>query len=170
MHLILIRHAEAGDRDPATYPDDDLRALTPGGASKMSAVARAMKAMGIRFDYLVTSPLLRARETAAILGDVYGLAEAAQVSDALGPACTPLAVTRLLSKFPPDARVALVGHEPAFSAVAAAMISTSGDTQLELKKGGSIGIRFDSAAQLGKGTLEFHLRAGQLKRVLKAES
>lgn len=163
MDIILIRHAEAGDRDPATCPDDDLRAVTPDGERKMRAAARAMRAMGIRFDHLLTSPLARAAQTAAILSDTFGLNKPAQISDALGHGCTPSGLVHLLSEYPPDDRIALVGHEPALSAVAAAMISPSGDARIALKKGGCIGIGFDGTARLGTGTLQFHLKAGQLK-------
>ena len=165
MDVILIRHAEAGDRNPAIWSDDDLRAVTPGGERKMSAVTRAMKAMGIRFDHLVTSPLTRALQTAAILRDVCGLKEPAQINEALGHGCTPPGVVQLLSKYPPDATIALVGHEPALSAVAAAMIGPSGDARIALKKGGCLGIGFDGTARLGTGTLLFHLKPGQLKKL-----
>ena len=165
MDVILIRHAEAGDRDPARYPDDDLRAVTPGGERKMSAAARAMKAMGIRFDHLVTSPLARAMQTATILRDAYGLKEPAQIHEMLAHGCTPPGGVQLLSKYPADACIALVGHEPALSAVAAAMISPSGDARIALKKGGCIGIGFGGPARLGTGTLLFHLKPGQLKKL-----
>ena len=165
MDVLLIRHAEAGDRDPAAYPDDDLRAVTPGGERKMAAAAHAMKAMGIRFDHLVTSPLVRAVQTAAILCDTFGRHEPAQISDALGHDCTPLGIVQLLSRFPAGDCIALVGHEPALSAVAAAMIGPSGDARIALKKGGCIGIGFDGTARLGTGTLLFHLKPGQLKKL-----
>jgi phosphohistidine phosphatase len=165
MDVILIRHAEAGDRDPVTYPDDTLRPVSPAGERKMASVARAMKAMGIRFDHLVTSPLVRAAQTAAILRGVFERNEPAEVSDALGLECTPSGIVQLLSRYPVEDCVALVGHEPAFSVVAAAMIGPSGDARIALKKGGCVGIGFDGTALLGTGTLQFHLKPGQLKKL-----
>lgn len=165
MDVILIRHADAGDRNPAAYPDDDRRGVTAGGERKMGAAVRAMKAMGIRFDHLLTSPLTRAIQTAAIVRDTYELNEPAQVSDTLGHGCSPTGVVQLLSRFGPADTIALVGHEPALSDVAAAMISPSGDVRIALRKGGCIGIGFDGTARLGTGTLQFLLKAGQLKQV-----
>jgi len=165
MDIILIRHAEAGDRDPVTYPDDSLRPISPAGERKMASVARAMKVMGIRFDHLVTSPLVRAAQTAAILRDAFERSESAEVSEALGLDCTASGIVHLVSRYPADACIALVGHEPALSVVAAAMIGASGDARITLKKGGSIGIGFDGTARLGTGSLQFHFKPGQLKKL-----
>lgn len=164
MDVLFIRHAEAGSRDPNTWPDDDLRPLTPDGRRKQRASARGMKRLGISFDFLVTSPLLRAKQTAEIVGDVYAWKEPPQLAEVLGHGCTPAAVVKLLAKFPPQAAVALVGHEPDFSTVAAALAGRSGDARLELKKSGVIGIEFDGAADLGAGTLQYVLKPGQLRK------
>jgi phosphohistidine phosphatase len=165
MEVILIRHAEAGERDATQYPNDDLRPITTDGRRKQTAIARAMEKMGIEFGFLVTSPLVRAMQTAEVLADVFGFDETAQTSDALGHGCTPASLLKLLAKFPPDAAVALVGHEPALSKVAAALISPSGDADIRLRKSGVIGIAFDGAAEAGTGTLEYHLKPGQLRKL-----
>jgi phosphohistidine phosphatase len=156
MEVIIIRHADAGERDAKRYPDDDLRPLSDSGRRKQTAASQAMQARGIHFDHLVTSPLLRAVQTAAILAEAYGRDPPPQVSDALGHACTPAAVVRFLSGFPGASRVALVGHEPALSRVAAALVG--GHPEFELKKSGVIGIGFDGVARPGAGTLLYHLK------------
>ena len=165
MDVILIRHAEAGERDPSRWPDDSDRPITPEGRRKHLAVAKAMRRMGIEFDFLVTSPLVRARETADVTAESYGYHEPPLVDEALGPDCSAAGVTRLLAKFPPDKAVALVGHEPSFSAVAAALIGRSGDARITLKKSGIIGITFDGAAGVGRGALSYVLKPGHMKRV-----
>ncbi|MFI5207400.1 MAG: SixA phosphatase family protein [Gemmatimonadales bacterium] len=165
MDVILIRHAEAGERDAAQYPDDDKRPISPEGRKKQTTIARAMKRMGIEFDYLVTSPLDRAVQTAEVLAEVFGFKEAPTVSEALGHTCTPRNVLKLLAKFPPHETVALVGHEPAFSQVAAALVSPDGDLHIELKKSGVIGIGFPGAPELGKGTLLYLLKPGHLRKL-----
>ena len=71
MEIILIRHAKAESRDANTWPDDDVRPLTAEGRAEQRAATRAMKKMGIKFDFLVTSPLLRARETTDIVAKGY---------------------------------------------------------------------------------------------------
>jgi len=167
MDVILIRHAEAGERDPNSWPDDAQRPVTPDGRRKQVAAAQAMQKLGFEFDFLVTSPLVRARQTAEIIAEVYGWKEPPLSDDVLGSGCTPAAIVKLLAKFPPGSSVALVGHEPAFSKVAAALIGRSGDAQLRLKKSGVIGVAFDGPAELGRGLLEFLWRPGQLRKAGK---
>jgi len=167
MDVILVRHAEAGTRDPNTWPNDDERPLTADGRKKQTAAARAMKQMEIGFDFLVTSPLVRARQTAEILAAAYGWREEPQLADALGPACTAAGLVKLLAKFPPDARVCLVGHEPSLSGAAAALTGRSADARIELKKGGVAGIGFEGAAELGEGTLRYLLKPGHLRKVAR---
>jgi phosphohistidine phosphatase len=167
VDILLIRHAEAGERDPTKFPNDDLRPVTPSGRRKMTRVVRAMHAMGIEFEYLVSSPLVRAMETAEIVAEVFDMNEPPQVDEALGKDCSAESVLKLLGRYPPGASVALVGHEPAFSKVAAALTGVSADAHIELKKGGTAGIGFEGAAALGKGRLMYLLKPGQLKRLAK---
>ncbi len=167
MDVIFIRHAEAGERDPNSWPDDGQRPVTADGRRKQTAAAQAMQRLGMEFDFLVTSPLVRARQTAEIIAEVFGWKEPPLSDDILGHGCTPAAVVKLLAKFPPTASVALVGHEPAFSKVASALVGHSGDAQLRLKKSGVIGIAFDGPAETGRGRLEFLWRPGQLRRAAK---
>ena len=165
MEVILIRHAKAETRDPNTWSDDDLRPLTAEGRAEQRAAARAMKKMGIKFDFLVTSPLLRATETADIVAGAYRWPEPPQVAQELGHGYAVGAAVKLLAKFPPDASVALVGHEPDLSHLAGALISASGDVNIAVKKSGVVGIEFSGQAESGKGTLLFHLKPSHLRKV-----
>lgn len=165
MDVLLIRHAKAGNADPNTWPDDRLRPLTAEGVSEQRAAARAIKKLGITFDFLVTSPLLRATQTAEVVAEVYRWKEPPQVAEELGPSCTAAGVVKLLAKFPPDATVALVGHEPSFSRVSAALIGKSGDAAIELKKSGVIGIAFEGHPAPGAGALLYHLKPGHLRKI-----
>lgn len=165
MELILIRHAKAESRDANSWPDDDTRPLTAEGRAEQRATTRTMKKMGIKFDFLVTSPLLRARETAEIVAKDYRWPEAPQVADELGHGYSPAAVVKLLAKFPPSAAVALVGHEPDFSNLTAALVTRDGDLSIAVKKSGVVGIEFDGQADEGKGTLLYHLKPGHLRKL-----
>ncbi|HTT66786.1 MAG TPA: phosphohistidine phosphatase SixA [Gemmatimonadales bacterium] len=165
MELILIRHAKAESRDPNSWPDDDARPLTAEGRAEQRATTRTMKKMGIKFDFLVTSPLLRARETAEIVAKGYRWPEAPQVADELGHGYAPAAVVKLLAKFPPAASVALVGHEPDFSNLTAALVTRDGHLNIAVKKSGVVGIEFDGPADEGKGTLLYHLKPGHLRKL-----
>ncbi len=165
MDVILIRHAKAGTRDPNSWPDDDERPLTPDGQLEHRAVMRAARKMGVKFDFLVTSPLKRARETAEIIGNVYRWPEEPQVAAELGHGFSVTAVVKLLAKFPPSARVALVGHEPDFSELATALIGGKSGLGLQIKKSGIAGIRFEGPAEVGAGTLLFLLKPSQLRKI-----
>ena len=165
MELILIRHAKAESRDANSWPDDDQRPLTVEGRAEQRAATRTMKKMGIKFDFLVTSPLVRARETADIVAKGYRWTEAPQVAEEVGHEYSVGAIVKLLAKFPPNATVALVGHEPDFSDLASAMISKDRDARIAVKKSGVVGIEFDGAAEAGKGTLLYHLKPGHLRKL-----
>lgn len=165
MDVILIRHAEAGDRDATKFPNDDRRPITAEGRKRQTSIARAMKRMGITFDHLLTSPLDRAVQTAEVLAEVFAHNGGPVQNEALGHTCTPRNVLKLLAKFQPRDSVALVGHEPAFSQVAAALVSRDGDLHIELKKSGVIGIGFPGAPELGKGTLLYVLKPGHLRKL-----
>ncbi len=165
MEVILIRHAKAETRDPNSWPDDDQRPLTAEGRAEQRAAARAMKKMGIKFDFLVTSPLLRARETADLVAKGYRWAEAPQVAEELGHEYSVGAVVKLLAKFPPDSAVALVGHEPDFSDLTGALVSKNCDVSIAFKKSGVVGVEFDGPAEAGKGTLLYHLKPSHLRKL-----
>lgn len=165
MEIILIRHAKAESRDPNTWPDDDLRPLTAEGRAEQRAATRSMKKMGIKFDFLVTSPLLRARETAEIVAKGYRWPEPPQVADELGHGYGVGAVVKLLGKFPPGTTVALVGHEPDLSGLAGALVTRDGRLDIAVKKSGVVGIEFDGPAEVGKGTLLYHLKPGHLRKL-----
>ena len=165
MDVILIRHGKAGNRDPNSWPDDDDRPLTAEGQAEHRAVTRAAKKMGIKFDFLVTSPLKRARETADIVANVYRWPEEPQVAAELGHGFSVSAVVKLLAKFPPTSRVALVGHEPDFSALATALIGGKTGLGVQIKKSGIAGVRFEGPAEAGAGLLLYLLKPSHLRKI-----
>jgi phosphohistidine phosphatase len=165
VDLILIRHAEAGSRDNARWPNDDDRPITDEGVQKQRQIAKAMKKMGISFDFLVTSPRLRARQTADVVANVYRWKEPPLEADQLGKTYSPASLVKFLAKFPPSATVALVGHEPDLSNFAAHMITPSGEAGILLKKSGVIGLTFNGPAEAGRAQLSFLLKPGHARRL-----
>jgi phosphohistidine phosphatase len=114
----LVRHAVAELRGEA-WPDDDLRPLSKDGARRMRQVVKGLAGIGVEIDVVLTSPLVRARETAALLGA--GLLSRPRIVelDALAPGGTPLATMAALRPFSKAEGVALVGHEPDLGILAA---------------------------------------------------
>jgi phosphohistidine phosphatase len=107
MKLVLVRHAEAAPGDP-----DELRTLTPGGHEQARMLGERLRAQGVEPDAILSSPLLRARETAAGLG--FGDPEAL---DELGPGATAEDVTTAIAGR--GETVVVVGHQPDCSRITA---------------------------------------------------
>ena len=86
MRLYILRHAIAEDRDENLYPDDSLRRLTKKGEKKMVKIAEHLKGMGLQIDLILTSPYMRAHETAKIVAKTFGIKKKQLVlSDHLTP-------------------------------------------------------------------------------------
>ena len=113
MRLLIVRHAEAAPGTP-----DELRSLTPEGRERARELGRRLRAGGIEADAVVSSPLLRARETAQALG----LGEP-EVDERLAPGATPLDVRDAAAGR--GTLVIVVGHQPDCSRAVAVL--SSGD-------------------------------------------
>jgi phosphohistidine phosphatase len=109
MKVVLVRHAEAVPGDP-----DELRALTPAGHEQARRLGEQLRADGIRPDAVLTSPLLRARETGADLG--FGEPEPLE---ALSPGATAEDVRAATAGR--GETVVVVGHQPDCSRITAAL-------------------------------------------------
>jgi phosphohistidine phosphatase len=138
MLLYLIRHGKAAGA--AGYPSDAARPLTADGAEEMRRVARRLGKLGVRFDVVLSSPLVRARETAEIVAEA-GIAGAVDQCGALAPGGT---LDELLAEMgrrhaQGAERIGLVGHEPTLSQWAARLAGALA-LGLDLKKGGVIGL------------------------------
>jgi phosphohistidine phosphatase len=158
VQIHLLRHAIAASRDAERYADDRIRPLTREGRARMARGARGLRAFGLRFDVILTSPLTRAVETARILARAFRPHPAVRVLRPLAPGGGAGGVLAGLSGLSADASVALVGHEPDLSRLAGALLLEHRDTlPMEFKKGGLCRIDFDGAARLGAGRLIYHL-------------
>ncbi len=83
MDLYILRHAIAEERNGSTPGGDSRRRLTAEGAKKMRRIAKGMKAMKLSFDLILSSPFVRAKQTADIVAEVFGLANRLDLSPAL---------------------------------------------------------------------------------------
>ena len=100
MRLVIVRHAEAAPGKP-----DELRSLTPDGREQARALGRTLREQGLEPDAIVSSPLLRARETASALG-----LGAPEVDERLAPGASPDDVRD--AALGRGETVILVGHQP----------------------------------------------------------
>ncbi|HKZ05882.1 MAG TPA: phosphohistidine phosphatase SixA [Methylomirabilota bacterium] len=170
MRLYLMRHAEAGDADARRWPDDRDRPLTDAGEREHAVVAATLARMGVRFDRLLTSPLVRARRTAEITAAVYGGAPAPEETPALDDHATVPGFLAVLARLPRDAAVLAVGHEPLLSATVGALVSRDGAARVVMPKSGVAAIELDGTPAPGGGRLLFHLRPHELVRLAEGGS
>jgi phosphohistidine phosphatase len=117
VRVTLIRHAEAGD----DAPRDESRALTLKGRADARRLGRALDGRGVRFSLVVTSPLVRAVQTAEIVAAAVRYRRRVTVSDLLVPEGAVSKVIAFLRTASAENGVALIAHEPILSAIAAAL-------------------------------------------------
>jgi phosphohistidine phosphatase len=169
MKLILMRHAIAEQRS-SKYPDDSQRPLSDEGERKHRAISEVMQQMGISFDVMISSPLVRARQTAEITAKVYGGKEEIIESDTLGGEFSVPAAIKLIQAQDAASTVLCVGHEPDFSTLAAALLHSSGDVEIDFKKSGVMGLDFPDRVAQGTAVLSYFLKPGHLARLAKTGS
>lgn len=169
MQLLVIRHAIAEDRDAfaRTGQRDDLRPLTSDGRRRMRRAARGLRRVVPQLGVLAASPLVRAAQTAEIVGEAYGGMEFdtwAELSPGIQPA---MLLDRLRSLYVEGGPVAVVGHEPDLGEAVGWLLTGSARSFLEMKKGAACLLEFDGPPDAERATLLWHLTPGQLRRLRK---
>jgi len=135
MHLYLVRHGIAMDREDPNCPPDTERPLTPKGMKKTHAAALGLRALKIKPDAVLTSPWLRAVQTAEIFSEVMGFSSKKIIRlDALKGTGTPAELFRELAKIRANV-VLCFGHEPHLHLVIGQVLHTAAKIT-ELKKAG----------------------------------
>jgi phosphohistidine phosphatase len=136
MNLYLIRHAEAAPLGADGVTCDEDRPLTDAGRVQAKSLGASFRKRGLRFDAIVTSPLLRARQTSDEF--VAALKEPAPpvlVFDEIGFEVRPRKICKYLIELPASDAVAIVGHQPGLSRFAA-WLAGSKKAQIDLAKAG----------------------------------
>ncbi len=158
MLLLLIRHANAGDRDPERWPDDRDRPLTDKGRKTQRDVSRFLRKREFVPTLVLTSPWARAAETAEILVRELQLPNPPVPSDALAGNPDLARFAEDLGAPGPDAIVALVGHSPWIEELASLLLTgTAAGVRMDYPKSGVMGIDVEKL-EAGTGELRFFLR------------
>lgn len=156
MKLILMRHGIAEERETWNGPDG-LRPLTPEGEKKTSHAVCGLKTIEPRIDIIASSPLLRARQTAEIVGFEYS--KKLQIWSELEDA-NYTAMCERFSQLSYDATLLCVGHEPGLSQFASQLLTGSAQAlRIEFKKAGVCTIEIENS----DATLLYHLTPRQLR-------
>jgi phosphohistidine phosphatase len=162
--LYLVRHGLAEARGEA-WPDDTKRPLTAEGMSRMRKQARGLARLGVVLDVLLTSPLVRTRQTAEIVASAFEPRPALVNIDSLAPDGSYAAVLADLEKHAKKARIGLVGHEPGIGELAARLIGTR--HPIVFKKGAVCRIDLDTLPANGPGELRWLLTPRVLRAIKK---
>lgn len=160
--LYLIRHGVAAERGDV-WPDDARRPLTDAGVKRLRKVAAGLVEAGVGFDLVLTSPLVRAKQTAEILAAGLEPHPLIVVTDALAPGGAYAAVLDELGRHARRRRLALVGHEPDIGALAARL--TASRHAFEFKKGAIARIDVATLPPTGPGSLRWFLTPRLLRKL-----
>ncbi|MBP0020965.1 MAG: phosphohistidine phosphatase SixA [Cyanobacteria bacterium SBLK] len=151
MNVYLIRHGIASDR--AEYSSDAERPLTELGRKKTKKVAKRLFNLNIRFDLILTSPLVRAVQTAEILQNT-GLCKKREIFESLSPDGDINLWVNWYALNQDHHSVALVGHQPDLGNWAEILTWGKVGEKLIVKKAGVIGVKiFENGTPIGNGEL-----------------
>ncbi len=160
--LYLLRHAHAGD--PAAWPGpDDRRPLSAKGRAQAERLGAFLASVGFAPDVLITSPMLRAVETAEIVGEALG--RPVRADPRLAGPLSPATVDAILEAAASPVRAVLVGHDPDFSDLFADLVGgTGGGAGLRLRKGAIACLATDRPLRDGAAELRWLLPPDVLER------
>lgn len=162
--LYLVRHGVAEERGER-WPDDTKRPLTADGMTKMKKAARGLANLGVAFDIILSSPLVRARQTADILAAGLDASPPIVNIDSLAPGAPYATLVADLEKHARKLRIALVGHEPSIGELAARLIGSR--HAIEFKKGAVCRIDLDELPPNGPGDLRWLIPPKVLREIKK---
>jgi len=146
LEIYFFRHADAGNKEAWSGPDRD-RPLSAEGVTQARHVAEALSGLRPGIPLIVSSPLVRARQTAEIAAETLGCAERLADDERLAHGFDRRSLAALVAEHAGARVLLLVGHEPDFSATIA---EVTGGT-VTVKKAGVARIDFDE--QTTRGTL-----------------
>ncbi|MDB5108632.1 MAG: phosphohistidine phosphatase, SixA [Candidatus Binatus sp.] len=166
MMLYILRHAAA--EEASSSGDDGARKLTERAKVKLLGAAAGLRAMDVRFDAILTSPLVRATETAEIVASAYSNTPPPQVLPALATGVPASEAVAALRPYAKNDDVMIVGHEPQLTSIASIMLSGSTEVvRFKLKTAACIAIDLPARFDRGGGELRWMLTHKQLRQMRK---
>jgi phosphohistidine phosphatase len=148
VRLHLLRHAHAGDPAKWDRPDDD-RPLSARGVRQSERLAGLLVAGGFQTDAVVTSPLVRAEQTARIVAEALGLK--VRIDDRLAPGFDLDALVALHDDLGRPGSLVLVGHDPDFSELLGDLLGAP----LVMRKGALARVDVATPIEVGTGSLRW---------------
>lgn len=163
MELYLLRHGIAVERGTAGYHQDSQRPLTAKGRRRMERISRGMKKSGLSFDLVLSSPFVRARQTAEIVARAFKATRRLKFSEHLAPDGEPEDLLHDLTRlYQRPKSVLLVGHEPYLSNLMTTLLAGKPIFNVNFKKGGLCLLTVGSLRLGSCATLEWLLTPKQI--------
>lgn len=167
MELYILRHGEASRRIQTGSKDSE-RGLTVTGQEEVEDVAKAISELGIKLDFIVTSPLKRAYQTAIIVAKELNFKNGnVKEWDELKPEGKREELYRKMTQFKQESSIMIVGHEPYLSIMVSEIVFGNGSGNIVLKKAGLARINVISFEPQIKGELRWLLTPKHLKKLGK---
>jgi phosphohistidine phosphatase len=166
LRCVLFRHGIAANREEWTGKDGD-RPLTDKGKRRVRGAAAGLKRVDVRPTHIVTSPLIRAAETAKVLHVTLAVRSPLRSIDELLPDASPEKLIGLLHDLPRGSFVVCVGHEPQLGLIASLLLTGRSSSAFPLKKAGACLIELALPVKPGGGRLVWWLTPSQLRTIGK---
>jgi phosphohistidine phosphatase len=148
MVIYFLRHANAGQKHFSDPVNDEKRPIDKLGEEQSHDVGRALAALGVTVNVIISSPLTRATQTAAIVSQELGHEEKLVLDDALRPEATFEKFKVLLNRHKDKASIMVVGHDPSMTEFVNRVLSGGGPLAvIEMKKGGVAKVEKDVRRQ-----------------------
>ena len=160
MKLYLLRHASAAD----VAPSDTERELTRGGQEEAQIAGAALAELGVRLSHILSSPLLRARQTAEITATALKFSGDVEFLEELANNTTTSALLKALKPLASAGEIMLVGHMPALSEHLAALTGAETAQAFPLGKASVACIEMEQL-RAGTGQLRWLMRQKQLREI-----
>jgi phosphohistidine phosphatase len=162
--IYLVRHGIAGPA-PAGMSDND-RALTPDGKRSMQRIAAGLKRLGVAPDVVLSSPLRRAEETAAVVTNTLARQLHVEIYPLLAPGHEAVEVLKGLRPHRAARELVLVGHQPDLGLLASHLLTQSSNlVPLPFKKGAVAAIQVAAIPPRAPGVLMWFMTPKQLRAV-----
>ncbi len=142
MIVYFLRHASAGQSksDPVK---DEKRALDEEGIQQCGYIGRALAALDVHVDVMISSPLKRASQTASLVGNEMGYEGKLVIDRALLPEAAFQAFRDLLNRHSRQEAILVVGHNPSMSEFLGKLIGDGAEASVDLKKGAVAKVEVD---------------------------
>ena len=166
MDLYVLRHGVAEDRGSAEYPSDDERPLTAKGGRRMARQAQGLRSLGLSIDVIVSSPLVRAAQTAEIVREGLRVTGRVVTSNALAPNGSPSRlVSQLATGYSSADDVMVVGHEPYLSSLISVLATGNPEPVMRLRKGALCKLRLPAPRYGRCGWIEWSMTPKQMVKL-----